>query len=102
MTYRLNPPGLNTRWAAAHNEPRNITFPPSYRKVQNSAAQRTADSFTHVQKCHLLERKAIALGEEKKDPEQAQAAVPILPVLSPSEQNGSFAIIAAKIQWDQV
>lgn len=65
--YKLNPPDLNTRWTAAHDERRNITFPPT--AITSGAAllrKVSADSFTHVQKCHSLEGTAIALGEKKK------------------------------------
>lgn len=47
-------------------------------------------------------KKCNSFGREVKKAKQAQTAVPILPVLSPGEQNGSLAITAAKTLQDQV
>jgi len=46
-------------------------------------------------------KESDSFGRGKK-PERALTTVPISSVLSPREQNGSFAITAAKTQWDQV
>lgn len=47
-------------------------------------------------------KKCNSLVREVKKAKEAQTAVPILPVLSPGEQNGPLAITAAKTLQDQV
>lgn len=62
-----------------------------------------AENFLHVQKKKLFGRKKCnSLVREVKKAKEAQTAVPILPVLSPGEQNGPLAITAAKTLQDQV
>lgn len=70
----------------------------------SSTAQKSVcREFSACTKTKLFGRKKRnSFGREVKKAKQAQTAVPILPVLSPGEQNGSLAITAAKTLQDQV
>lgn len=68
----------------------------------SSSAQKCLQSFLHVQEKLFGRKKCNSFGREVKKAKQAQTAVPILPVLSPGEQNGSLGITAAKTLQDQV
>lgn len=67
----------------------------------------TVTFFLHIKKKKKKKREERLLGRKKSDwffggkkhPARAQTALPSL-VLSASEQNGSFATIAAKMSWD--
>lgn len=67
----------------------------------SSAAQKSVSRELSTCTKKLFGRKKCdSFGREEA--KQAQTTVPISPVLSPGEQNGSLAITAAKILQDQV
>lgn len=73
----------------------------------SSAAQKSVcrefSTCTKKKKKKLFGRKKCnSFVREVKKAKEAQTAVPILPVLSPGEQNGPLAITAAKTLQDQV
>lgn len=78
-------------------------FPSTSTTFWSSAAQKSVyREFSTCTKKAVWQAEINSFRRVVKKAKKAQTAVPILPVLSPGEQNGSLAITAAKTLQDQV